>query len=74
MKITVENLSYIQLQCREEIPFEQFQVGALVADTMKKEEKKHLTDKGEIMWAQAHFFIWKDLEILCILGFHNKSS
>lgn len=57
MKITGENVPYIQVQCREEIPFEQFQAGDLVADTTMKEEKKHLTDKGEIVWAQARLSI-----------------
>lgn len=57
MKVTVETVSYIEAQCREEIPFEQFQAGALVVDTTVKEEKKHLTDKVEIVWAQAHFSI-----------------
>lgn len=57
MKITGENVPYIQVQDREEIPFEQFYAGAQVADTTMKEEKKHLADKGEIIWAQAHLSI-----------------
>lgn len=57
MKITGENVSYIQEQSREEISFEQFQAGALVADTMIKEEKQHLTDNGEIVWAQVYLSI-----------------
>lgn len=30
MKVTGKNVAYIQVQCRVEIPFEQFQAGALV--------------------------------------------
>lgn len=62
MKITGENVPYIQVQGREEIPFELFQAGAQVADTMMKEEKKNLADKGRNSLASGpliHFHqIW----------------
>lgn len=57
MKIRGENVSYTQVQCTEDIPFEQFQAAVLVADTMTEEENKHLIDKGEVVWAQAHLSI-----------------
>lgn len=58
MKITGENVSYIQ----EEIPFEQFQAGALVANTTMKEENQHLRQRRNSLGSGPlfHFHkIWK---------------